>query len=386
MAMAGDPADEDSAGVDVAAEAPDLGVDSVGLAVCGASGMPPLDSIDEMPPRDRWRLVRKIGEGAFGEVHVADDALSGERVAVKLARLVGVPGCERDDGNSLPKGVLRELWSLQRLVGAAHVSQYIFHFPRGSSLALVLAFCDSDLRAVLDALEGAPLTEGAASAWLGELLCGLKRIHAEGLMHRDLKPGNLLIEAHGALQICDFGQARPLDLDAEKAEYTHQVSTRAYRAPEILFGARKYTERVDAWAAGCVFCEMLENTQTFPANSDIEQLISIFKKMGAPSQERWPSAHELPDFCKIQFPDMPPVPLGTVSPHASPLALGLLGRLLVLEPARRCSASDALADAFFVTGPARAPASELAALVRRAVEHAAKTPQAWQRCQDSDSW
>ena len=91
---------------------------------------PALAEALSLPLRDRFALVRKIGEGAFGEVHEGLDRVTSGTVAVKLARLCGVPGNERDDGKSVPKAVLRELWCLQALVGVPHVSQYLAHFPR----------------------------------------------------------------------------------------------------------------------------------------------------------------------------------------------------------------------------------------------------------------
>ena len=349
---------------------------------------PALAEALSLPLRDRFALVRKIGEGAFGEVHEGLDRVTSLTVAVKLARLCGVPGNERDDGKSVPKAVLRELWCLRELVGVAHVSQYLAHFPRGSSLAMVLAFCATDLKAVMDEREArAPLAPAVARAWARHLLEGLGAVHGAGLMHRDVKPSNCLLTDGGVLQLGDFGQARPLDRTTDDPDYSHQVSTRWYRAPEILFGARKYGAAVDLWAVGVVLAEALHNFVLFEGHSDIEQLVTVFKKMGSPSPERWPSARALPDFPKICFPDMDPQPFAAFLPRADPDALDALAHLLVLEPSGRDGARAALTRPFFASA-ADAPRVDLATIVAEtAARVAAKPPprSPWGG-PDDDSW
>ena len=341
--------------------------------------------------RERFRLVRKIGEGAFGEVHEGLDEASGERVALKLARLCGVPGNERDDGKSLPKAVLRELWCLQELVGEPHATQYLAHFPRGASLALVLEFCATDLQSVMAERDGgAPLPEAAARRWTRELLMGLEAVHGAGLMHRDVKPSNCLLTDGGVLKLGDFGQARPVErkvllVDRTDPNYSHQVSTRWYRAPEILFGARVYGPSLDLWAVGVILAELLHNFVLFEGHSDIEQLVVVFKKMGSPSKERWPSASALPDFAKICFPDAEPQDMEAYLPNATIGALDLLGRLLVLEPSKRDAPAAALGRAFF-DGP-DADRADLAAIVAETAIKVAAKPAGSSRCyDDDDSW
>ena len=170
-----------------------------------------------------------------------------------------------------------------------------------------------------------------------------------------------MITDAGVLKVGDFGQARPLVAkEGEKSDFSHQISTRWYRSPELLFGARSYTTAIDLWAVGVVLAEILHDYVLFEGRSDIEQLLVVFKKMGSPTAERFPSAAATPDFPKICFKAMEPLPLAEVCPRADAAALELIGTILVLEPTRRATADQALGARFF-EGP-DAPRVDLATL------------------------
>ena len=170
-----------------------------------------------------------------------------------------------------------------------------------------------------------------------------------------------MITDAGVLKVGDFGQARPLvATEGENSDFSHQISTRWYRSPELLFGARSYTTAIDLWAVGVVLAEILHDYVLFEGRSDIEQLLVVFKKMGSPTAERFPSAAATPDFPKICFKAMEPLPLAEVCPRADAAALELIGTILVLEPTRRATAAEALGARFF-EGP-DAPRVDLATL------------------------
>ncbi|ELK28773.1 Cyclin-dependent kinase 20 [Myotis davidii] len=145
-----------------------------------------------------------------------------------------------------------------------------------------------------------PLAQAQVKSYLQMLLKGVSFCHANNIVHRDLKPANLLISASGQLKIADFGLARVFSPDGSRL-YTHQVATRWYRAPELLYGARQYDQGVDLW-----------------------------------------EITELPDYNKISFEEQAPVPLGEVLPDASPQALDLLGQFLLYPPRQRIAASQTL--------------------------------------------
>jgi cell cycle related kinase len=158
-----------------------------------------------------------------------------------------------------------------------------------------------------------------------------------------------MITDAGVLKVGDFGQARPL-VAKEDSDFSHQISTRWYRSPELLFGARFYTTAIDLWAVGVVLAEILHDYVLFEGRSDIEQLLMVFKKMGSPTAERFPSAAATPDFPKICFKAMEPLPLAEICPKADAATLELLATILVLEPTRRATAAEAL-EARFFEGP-----------------------------------
>lgn len=175
---------------------------------------------------------------------------------------------------------------------------------------------------------------------------------------QDLKPANLLISASGQLKIADFGLARVFSPDGGRL-YTHQVATRWYRAPELLYGARQYDQGVDLWAVGCIMGELLNGSPLFPGENDIEQLCCVLRILGTPSPRVWPEITELPDYNKISFKEQAPVPLEEVLPDASPQALDLLGQFLLYPPRQRIAASQALLHQYFFTAPLPAHPSEL---------------------------
>ncbi|XP_036874837.2 cyclin-dependent kinase 20 isoform X1 [Manis javanica] len=281
---------------------------------------------------DQYCILGRIGEGAHGIVFKAKHVETGEIVALKKVAL-------RRLGDGISSQALREIKALQEMEDSPYVVQLKAVFPHGACLVLAFEFMLSDLAEVLRHAQR-PLVQAQVKSYLQMLLRGVAFCHAHNIVHRDLKPANLLISASGQLKIADFGLARVLSPDGS-CLYTHQVATRWYRAPELLYGACQYDQGVDLWAVGCILGELLNGSPLFPGENDIDQLCCVIRILGTPSPQVWPEITELPDYNKISFKDQAPMPLGELLPDAPPQALDLLGHFLRYPPRQRIAASQA---------------------------------------------
>ncbi|KAJ3313938.1 Cyclin-dependent kinase 20 [Boothiomyces sp. JEL0838] len=290
-----------------------------------------------------------IGEGAHGVVLKATFVKTGEIVALKKVPL-------RKLENGIPTTIIREIKALEQL---NHPNVVLLRevFPSGTGFVLAFEYMLSDLAEVLK--NGvAPLTEPQIKTYMLMILKGIAYCHSNKIMHRDLKPANLLISPNRILKLADFGLARVCNLETARP-YSHQVATRWYRAPELLYGARKYDFGVDLWAVGCIFGELLNHSPLFPGQNDIDQLFSVISVLGTPTVESWPELENLPDYNKIQFPTTKGVPIQTICPDASKEAVALLEKFLIYQSSKRISASEALLDSYFFNKPLPAHHLEL---------------------------
>ncbi|KAK6055527.1 kinase domain protein [Cooperia oncophora] len=147
----------------------------------------------------------------------------------------------------------------------------------------------SDLHKII--VSPQPLTVDHVKVFVYQILRGLKYLHSANILHRDIKPGNLLVNSNCILKICDFGLARIWDA-RERQNMTHEVVTQYYRAPELLMGARRYTGAVDIWSVGCIFAELLARRILFQAQGPIDQLDLIIDLLGTPTPEEMKYACE----------------------------------------------------------------------------------------------
>ncbi|CAK9185602.1 unnamed protein product [Ilex paraguariensis] len=195
---------------------------------------------------DRYLKREVLGEGTYGVVYKAIDTKTEQTVAIKKIRL----GKQKEGVNVT---ALREIKLLKELKDAYIIELIDVFFHKGN-LHLVFEFMETDLEAVIRD-RNIVLSPSDIKSYFQMTLRGLAYCHKKWVLHRDMKPNNLLIGHHGQLKIADFGLARIFG--SPDRRFTHQVFARWYRAPELLFGAKQYGPVVDVWAAACIFAELL---------------------------------------------------------------------------------------------------------------------------------
>lgn len=178
-------------------------------------------------------------------------------------------------------------------------------------------------------------------------LRGLEHCHRCWILHRDLKPNNLLLASDGQLKLADFGLARffgePL------GNMSSQVVTRWYRCPELLYGAKDYSVGVDIWALGCIFAELMLRTPFLVADTDMGQLDTIFRALGTPSEDDWPEMVNLPGY--VEMKKYVRTPFQNIFTAASEETLDLLAKMLKFDPLKRITAKQALSHRYFKSLP-----------------------------------
>jgi len=289
---------------------------------------------------ERYQKLEKIGEGTYGIVYKAKDRLSDSIVALKRIRLEA-----EDEG--IPSTAIREISLLKELRHPNIVRLYdVVHTER--KLTLVFEYLDQDLKKYLDVCEGG-LDSQIVKAFLFQLLTGVAYCHHHRVLHRDLKPQNLLINREGDLKLADFGLARAFGIPVRS--YTHEVVTLWYRAPDVLMGSRKYSTPVDIWSVGCVFAEMVNGLPLFTGTTQESQLETIFRYLGTPDDSTFPGMSELPE-ARADLPVYPtPASLQSLVPNLEANGVDLLRQMLMFDPAQRITAQEARRHSYFDSLP-----------------------------------
>eukprot|EP00004_Rigifila_ramosa_P023722 TRINITY_DN669_c0_g1_i1.p1 TRINITY_DN669_c0_g1~~TRINITY_DN669_c0_g1_i1.p1 ORF type:complete len:293 (-),score=63.53 TRINITY_DN669_c0_g1_i1:178-1056(-) len=284
---------------------------------------------------EKYQKIDKLGEGTYGVVYKAQNSETGQIVALKRIRLES-----EDEG--VPCTAIREISLLKELKHPNIVRLHdVLHTEK--KLTLVFEFLDQDLKKFMDQCRG-EMDPTVIRSFLFQLLKGIAFCHEHRVLHRDLKPQNLLINKKGDLKLADFGLARAFGIPVRS--YSHEVVTLWYRAPDVLMGSRKYSTPIDIWSAGCIFAEMSLGRPLFPGSSAPDQLQKIFKLMGTPTEESWPGVSELPEW-KPDFHKYEQHSLAEIVPSLDPLGLDLLGRMLQYDPAQRITAKNAMSHPYF---------------------------------------
>lgn len=277
----------------------------------------------------------KLGEGTYATVFKGRSKLTENLVALKEIRL------EHEEG--APCTAIREVSLLKNLKHANIVTLHdLIHTDR--SLTLVFEYLDSDLKQYLDHC-GSLMSMHNVKIFMFQLLRGLAYCHRRKILHRDLKPQNLLINERGELKLADFGLARAKSVPTKT--YSNEVVTLWYRPPDVLLGSTEYSTPIDMWGVGCIHYEMATGRPLFPGSTVKEELHLIFRLLGTPTEDTWPGVLALPEFRAYNFPRYLPQPLISHAPRLDTDGISLLTSLLLYESKSRISAEAALSHPYF---------------------------------------
>uniref|UniRef100_A0AAX7V0F4 cyclin-dependent kinase n=1 Tax=Astatotilapia calliptera TaxID=8154 RepID=A0AAX7V0F4_ASTCA len=293
--------------------------------------------------------LEKLGEGTFASVYKGISRINGQLVALKVIRM------KTEEG--VPFNAIREASLLKRLKHANIVLLHDIIHTR-ETLTFVFEYLQTDLAQYMIQHPGG-LRYHNVRIFMFQLLRGLCYIHSRRILHRDLKPQNLLISYLGELKLADFGLARSKSIPSQT--FSSEVVTLWYRPPDVLLGSTDYSTALDIWGAGCIFIEMLQGAPAFPGVSDeFEQLQKIWEVLGLSSEDSWPGVSLLPNYrpgtCFI-----PPKIINVVL-HLPVLIWirleqlpykteDLAQEMLKVVPTDRISAPDAMQHLYFNTLP-----------------------------------
>ena len=292
-----------------------------------------------------YQILEHLGEGTYGVVTKARAKKHKNRiVALKKIKI-------KDPANGIGFTALREIKVLRSCKHENIVDLLDVHCD-GNTVVLALEFCVTDLETVIKDL-AVPLPASHIKTYMQMLLSGVKELHRHFILHRDLKPNNLLLNSKGVLKIADFGFAR--NYGSPEREMTIRAVTIHYRCPELLLCLKVYGSAVDMWSVGCIFAEFMLRRPYMAGKTltEMDQLDAIFKQRGTMNLQDWPEVVDLGDMKDIvvSWDRHEKRPFKTLHPRIAPECLELLEGLLDFDPAKRVSAETALEHDYFLVDP-----------------------------------
>ncbi|RMY74575.1 hypothetical protein D0862_14098, partial [Hortaea werneckii] len=291
------------------------------ISVRSLGGGRKIETMDKRHPSS-FQQLEKLGEGTYATVFKGRNGQTGAFVALKEIHL--------DSEEGTPSTAIREISLMKELKHENIVSLYdVIHTE--NKLMLVFEYMDKDLKKYMDShpsTAGGPrgaLDSPTIKSFMWQLLRGIAFCHENRVLHRDLKPQNLLINNQGQLKLADFGLARAFGIPVNT--FSNEVVTLWYRAPDVLLGSRTYNTSIDIWSAGCIMAEMFTGRPLFPGTTNEDQLLKIFRLMGTPSERSWPGISTFPEY-KTSWPVYATQELRNLLPQVDGLGLQLLGQML----------------------------------------------------------
>ncbi|KAJ6846325.1 cyclin-dependent kinase F-4-like [Iris pallida] len=282
---------------------------------------------------DRYKIIKEVGDGTFGSVWRAINKQSGEIVAVKKMKRKYYSWEECMN--------LREVKSLRKM-NHPNIVKLKEVIRENDILYFIFEYMECNLYQLMKD-RGKLFAVAEIRNWCFQIFQALAYMHQRGYFHRDLKPENLLV-TKDVIKIADFGLAREV---CSQPPYTEYVSTRWYRAPEVLLQSSLYGSAVDMWAMGAIMAELFNLRPLFPGSSEVDEICKICSVIGSPDLNSWAEGIQLAEAMKYQFPQFSSENLAEVIPSASEDAVDLISSLCSWDPKKRPTAAEVLQHSFF---------------------------------------
>ncbi|CAL8266446.1 unnamed protein product [Merluccius merluccius] len=292
---------------------------------------------------EEFQCLNRIEEGTYGVVYRAKDKKTDEIVALKRLKMEkekeGFPITSLREINTILKAQHPNIVTVREIVVGSNMDK----------IYIVMNYVEHDLKSLMETMKQ-PFLPGEVKTLMIQLLRGVRHLHDNWILHRDLKTSNLLLSHKGILKIGDFGLAR--EYGSPLKPYTPVVVTLWYRSPELLLGAKEYSTAVDMWSVGCIFGELLTQKPLFPGKSEIDQINKIFKDLGSPSEKIWPGYGELPAVKKMTFTEYPYNNLRKrFGALLSDQGFDLMNKFLTYCPSKRVLSDEGLKHEYFRETP-----------------------------------
>ncbi|KAM8966603.1 serine/threonine-protein kinase MAK isoform 2-T2 [Pelodytes ibericus] len=294
---------------------------------------------------NRYTTMKQLGDGTYGSVLMGKSNESGELVAIKRMKRKFYSWDECMN--------LREVKSLKKL-NHANVVKLKEVIRENDQLYFVFEYMKENLYQLMKD-RNKLFPESVIRNIMFQILQGLAFIHKHGYFHRDMKPENLLCMGPDLVKIADFGLVREL---RSQPPYTDYVSTRWYRAPEVLLRSAAYSSPIDLWAVGSIMAELYTLRPLFPGTSEVDEIFKICQVLGTPQKNDWPEGYQLASSMNFRFPQCVPINLKTLIPNASEEALMIMRDMLQWDPKKRPTASQALKYPYFQVGQVLGPPAQ----------------------------
>ncbi|XP_053203284.1 serine/threonine-protein kinase ICK-like [Panonychus citri] len=316
----------------------------IGLKSTPATTTTPKPTIDIKRPNregiqtakgmNRYVMLSQLGDGTYGTVLLAQRLETGEKVAIKKMkkRYYSWEECMN----------LREVKSLQKL-SHPNLVKLREVIREDNQLYFVFEYMKENLYQLIKDREK-PFAEPVIRNIMYQILDGLNFMHKHGFFHRDIKPENLLCNGPELIKIADFGLAREI---RSRPPYTDYVSTRWYRAPEVLLRSTNYSSPIDIWAVGCIMAELYSLQPIFPGRSEIDQIFRICSVLGTPDKREWTEGYQLASSMNFKFPLMSSINLESAIPNASSGAIDLMVNMLKWNPSNRPTVTQSFRYSYF---------------------------------------